>query len=218
MSNRRHAFFAKLREANVIDADPDALLQSLWFDELRNPKSQWSKFFVESRSRRGVNESKLDYRQFEFAAVSTTSRVAQCGTCKQISWTNVANVCTRHNCKGTLSDILPVNARKAGYRNQYQYSAPNGMMVEEHTGQLSNEYAEDVQHKFTEGQINVLSCSTTFELGVDLGEIQAVLMKKCSAISRKLCSTCRTRGKAPQFGGTRSDFCTTKKSRPLLLQ
>jgi len=177
MSNRRHAFFAKLREANVIDADPDALLQSLWFDELRNPKSQWSKFFVESRSRRGVNESKLDYRQFEFAAVSTTSRVAQCGTCKQISWTNVANVCTRHNCKGTLSDILPVNARKAGYRNQYQYSAPNGMVVEEHTGQLSNEYAEDVQHKFTEGQINVLSCSTTFELGVDLGEIQAVLMK-----------------------------------------
>ena len=176
-SNRRHAFLAKLRDASVLNADPDVLLQSLWFDELRNPKSPWSKFLVDSKSRQGISVNQLDYRQFEFASVSTTDHVAQCGRCKQISWTNVANVCTRHQCNGTLNKILPVNARKAGYRNQYQYSAPNGMMVEEHTGQLSNEYAADVQHRFTNGQINVLSCSTTFELGVDLGEIQAVLMK-----------------------------------------
>lgn len=176
-SNRRHAFLAKLRDARILNADPDVLLQSLWFDELRNSKSQWSKFLVESKNRQGISVNQLDYRQFEFATVSETDHVAQCGRCKQISWTNIANICTRHQCTGTLNKILPSNARKAGYRNQYQHSAPNGMMVEEHTGQLSNEYAAKVQHRFTNGQINVLSCSTTFELGVDLGEIQAVFMK-----------------------------------------
>ena len=51
------------------------------------------------------------------------------------------------------------------------------MKVEEHTGQLSNQFAADVQQGFVDGNINTLSCSTTFELGVDLGEIRAVLMK-----------------------------------------
>ena len=33
------------------------------------------------------------------------------------------------------------------------------------------------QQNFVNGEINILSCSTTFELGVDVGELQAVLMR-----------------------------------------
>ena len=176
-SNRRYSFFSKLRDVGALSTDPDEILQALWVNELRNPNSVWSTFLVTSRNRAGVDINQLDYARFEFAIVQPDEQLAQCVRCKQISWTNIANVCTRHQCSGSLKMTPPDAARKGGYRNQYQKSEPNGMSVEEHTGQLSNDYAAEVQYKFAEGQINVLSCSTTFELGVDLGEIQAVLMK-----------------------------------------
>jgi hypothetical protein len=51
------------------------------------------------------------------------------------------------------------------------------MRVEEHTGQLQADYAGELQEQFIRGDVNVLSCSTTFELGVDVGEVQTVLMR-----------------------------------------
>jgi ATP-dependent helicase YprA (DUF1998 family) len=49
------------------------------------------------------------------------------------------------------------------------------MSVEEHTAQWISSKASAIQAEFLRGRINVLSCSTTFELGVDVGEVQAVL-------------------------------------------
>lgn len=36
---------------------------------------------------------------------------------------------------------------------------------------------QQVQSRFINGEVNVLSCSTTFELGVDVGELETVFMK-----------------------------------------
>lgn len=54
---------------------------------------------------------------------------------------------------------------------------PVPLTAQEHTAQWTNVEAADVQHKFIRGEINALSCSTTFELGVDVGELQAVLLR-----------------------------------------
>lgn len=48
--------------------------------------------------------------------------------------------------------------------------------IEEHTAQLNTARARLYQHMFTNGDINILSCSTTFEMGVDLGDLNCVFM------------------------------------------
>ena len=51
------------------------------------------------------------------------------------------------------------------------------MAVEEHTAQWAAAKASKIQDSFVRGNINVLSCSTTFEMGVDVGDVQAVIMR-----------------------------------------
>ncbi len=51
------------------------------------------------------------------------------------------------------------------------------MQVEEHAAQLTTNAAAELQTKSIRGEVNVLSCSTTFELGVDVGDLEAVFMR-----------------------------------------
>ncbi len=48
--------------------------------------------------------------------------------------------------------------------------------IEEHSAQLDKSLASAYQNAFSEGLVNILSCSTTFEMGVDLGELSTVFL------------------------------------------
>ena len=50
------------------------------------------------------------------------------------------------------------------------------MRVEEHTAQLESKKGRRYQNDFKRGNINVLSCSTTFEMGIDLGDLQGIVL------------------------------------------
>jgi hypothetical protein len=71
------------------------------------------------------------------------------------------------------------------YRSIYSLpgEAPVPLAAKEHTAQLAPKLATAYQlafqdgHHPDEGQINVLSSSTTFELGVDLGDLEAVFLR-----------------------------------------
>ncbi len=55
-------------------------------------------------------------------------------------------------------------------------TAISPLRIEEHTAQLSTEMGRVYQNAFSNGDINILSCSTTFEMGIDVGGVNRVFL------------------------------------------
>ncbi len=49
--------------------------------------------------------------------------------------------------------------------------------IKEHTAQLGREEQQEYQEMFVKKDINALSCSTTFEMGVDVGDLETVYLR-----------------------------------------
>ncbi|MBI3951926.1 MAG: DEAD/DEAH box helicase [Acidobacteria bacterium] len=101
----------------------------------------------------------------------------QCDTCSRLQAISIRGVCPRHRCPGTLKEVRPKDLEINHYRLLYEEDLPGSFRVEEHTAQLDNEKAREFQREFKKGNIHVLSCSTTFELGVDLGDLDTVFLR-----------------------------------------
>lgn len=56
------------------------------------------------------------------------------------------------------------------------YSFPTIFVQAEHTAQIDKIISKQSQDKFKEQYINILACSTTMEMGVDLGNLELVMM------------------------------------------
>lgn len=102
-----------------------------------------------------------------------------CDRCKNIYPEGVGNVCMTYFCPGSLEPLTNHKEELATnlYRKNYMENKLIPLIAEEHTAQWTPEKGAEVQADFVQGKINVLSCSTTFELGVDVGDLQAVLMR-----------------------------------------
>lgn len=103
-----------------------------------------------------------------------------CDTCRNIYRANQGDVCMTYSCK--KGKMEPLSKYKSEidlnlYRNNYLYDQLIPLTAEEHTAQWTPKAGAEVQNRFINGEINLLSCSTTFELGVDVGDLQAVLMR-----------------------------------------
>lgn len=107
-----------------------------------------------------------------------TSKYYQCNTCGNLTPHNLNDCCVKDKCMGKLIEVDPDVALKDNfYRRYYLNKKLERVVVKEHTAQLGREKAKDYQQRFANGKINILSCSTTFEMGIDLGELETVFMR-----------------------------------------
>ena len=103
----------------------------------------------------------------------------RCRQCRRLASVSVRDVCTTIGCGGILEKYAVPAAGEDDdhYRYLYRSLNPVPLSASEHTGQLTSIEAADIQQRFIRGEINALSCSTTFELGVDVGELQSVVLR-----------------------------------------
>ena len=101
----------------------------------------------------------------------------QCDTCLSLSSYSIKNVCTRNRCPGSLLSTKLQSLEKNHYRTIYQIKLPSTLSSEEHTAQIESNEARKRQERFKAGDTHLLSSSTTFELGVDLGELEVVFLR-----------------------------------------
>ena len=102
----------------------------------------------------------------------------ECDTCATLSPYNIRGVCPRNRCPGNL--VLADQDRLAEnhYRILYEsMTLPPDLTAEEHTAQIDSDEARQRQDRFKQGSVHLLSSSTTFEVGVDLGDLDVVFLR-----------------------------------------
>lgn len=110
---------------------------------------------------------------------SSDSAIWYCDKCGITSQFDTGGVCRTRNCNGHMIKATVGKRYDVDrfYKDMFFRDDPLPLNIEEHTAQLSSDMARDVQNRFLKGQVNILSCTTTFELGVDVGDLRAVFMR-----------------------------------------
>jgi hypothetical protein len=113
--------------------------------------------------------------------VTTKRNWYRCDRCGRLSVFNVKGMCAAPRCKGQMQafSTAEMESRFAEhhYRRRLTELDPLALNVAEHTAQLTNKRGSEYQKDFMAGKINVLSSSTTFEMGVDVGALKAVMLR-----------------------------------------
>lgn len=106
------------------------------------------------------------------------ARLWKCQKCGKVTQFNLKNKCCQQNCDGSL-ELLDSEeyCRDNYYAMLYRNSKTTPLFIKEHTAQLAKKDALDYQQQFIRKEINALSCSTTFEMGVDVGDLETVFLR-----------------------------------------
>lgn len=169
--NRRLDYVRRVLNELGSDAKAEQVLDGCW-KFLTSIRDGW--LSSESVSRVGVVHQ-VDHTWLRLEPIGSDDPLFECDLCRRQSPRSVLNICTTLGCAGRLRPAA--SADDDHYRFLYQNLNPVPMQAREHTAQLMSDEAADVQQQFVRGEVNALSCSTTFELGVDVGELQSVVMK-----------------------------------------
>ncbi len=126
---------------------------------------------------------KLDHENL-FVVKATTRYV--CDRCGIITACSVRNCCPRKECEGRLRDS-PFDASLeniiAGWVADTGETQFTTLKSEEHTAQINKDLAKKIEDEFRAEGVNLLSSTTTFEMGINIGDLQKVLLRNAPPTS-----------------------------------
>lgn len=159
------------RVAEVLDiskAEANDLLEQYWEGILKGEYSL-----------KGYNEEYyFSPNDFVIQAVTEESQVFSCEKCGRTTMINCQDRCASIRCTGKLKKISHYGLLNDNHYSRL-YSSPlmKPLHIKEHTAQLGRAEQQRYQELFIKKQINALSCSTTFEMGVDVGDLETVYLR-----------------------------------------
>lgn len=210
MRGRRARWLAKIFEHHGMEKS-DALMKAV--EVLR---TIWQIFSEADRMTRssneaifcGINDAKrLNPDWWRIQLVTNEDRIHCCLVCGRLQHASVKNICNRNNCHGQLVTTKQSELEPNHYRNLYLELKPEKLRVEEHTAQVAKVTAREYQRDFRNNKIQVLSCSTTFELGVDLGDLDTIFLRNVPPESFNYTQRVGRAGRRPGNIGFALTYC-----------
>ena len=165
----------RIDNTKVRSEDVLPILANVW-DEIADPAGPMQDYFVGENIPGQGRVYRLSYKKFHWIAYDKPQGYI-CPVCDRITGVNVRNTCATRMCSGQLKPYQPSPTDWTSHQINYLKMKTIGMRVREHSAHLVSDVALKIQDEFTRGKLNVLSCTTTFELGVDVGELQSVVLR-----------------------------------------
>ena len=126
----------------------------------------------------GNSEFYFSTDKFLVVVGDETRPIYVCEKCGKTTMTNCKNMCTTLKCDGQLRKISHKEIiAQNHYAKLYAEKIMSPLHIKEHTAQLGRDEQLKYQEMFVNKEINALSCSTTFEMGVDVGDLETVYLR-----------------------------------------
>lgn len=109
--------------------------------------------------------------------VIPTEYYYECHYCHERTPFSVRSICPACSREGLVKKKSDFDESKDHYVWMYRNMSLIPMKVREHTAQLDKNLLSEYQNDFLKQKLNVLSCSTTFEMGIDIGSLSTVFMR-----------------------------------------
>lgn len=172
-TNKRKEYLERILKKNGVSVTQEEIIKFM--------DAVWKRFFANGGLLKNVTTKSgaEGYRvNTEKLCLTRHNKWYYCPRCHRVTPYNVAGVCPSYMCDGELEEI-DIDKEEADnhYYRMYNDLIVQPLRVVEHTAQLNREEAYNFQNLFKQKKIDVLSCSTTFEMGVDVGELETVFMR-----------------------------------------
>lgn len=126
----------------------------------------------------GEGEYYISTNRFVVRAGSEERPIYVCEKCGKTTMINCKNKCVSIKCDGRLKEITHSSLIEDNhYAKLYSSNLMEPLHIKEHTAQLGRAEQQAYQEMFIKKDINALSCSTTFEMGVDVGDLETVYLR-----------------------------------------